>query len=331
MTTPPNYSVCPFCHQHTLRTLDEANKLKKAIGSLNEELKGIPSIIRPLHEERLQLQDRIKDLKNSLHNIDRQKAELAEIIEALKQNYSLQKQAYKTIYKISSRIELATNESLRELKDKIGNLTEELNEKNAALAVYNVKGKVTLAERAIKQTMEKYRKTISFEDSLKDYRLVFDLNKFELFFTKEKDDFIEKKYLRSIGSGANWLNAHLCLFLALSDFFYGQRKSTVPSLLFLDQPSQVYFPAQKDKDEAFNPKEQSVHEVDDDMKAVNNVFSLLYKFCKEHNDGIQIIVTDHADDLTIDGLANFKAIVRARWRKNGEGLVDMRPRNEDEL
>lgn len=326
-----NYSVCPFCHQHTPHTLDEANKLKKAIWSLNEELRGIPSIIRPLHEDRLQLQDKIEALKNNLDEIDRQKAELADIIEALKQNYSLQKQAYKTIYKISSRIELATNEALKELKDKIEKLLEELNEKKVALGVYDVKGKMILAERAIRQAMEKYRKTIGFEDSLKDYSLVFDLNKFELYFAKGKGDFAEKKYLRSIGSGANWLNAHLCLYLALADFFYDQKKSTVPSLLFLDQPSQVYFPAQKDRDEAFNPEEQSVHEADGDMKAVNNIFSLLYRFCMEHNDGIQVIVTDHADDLTIEGLHSFEDIVRARWRKDGEGLVDLRTKESDNI
>lgn len=320
-----NYSICPFCHQHTPHTLNEANSLKAAIVSLNEELKGIPSIIRPLHEERLQLQEKIAELKNNLDNVDRQKKELAEIIEELKRNYSLQKQAYKTIYRISSRIELASNEAIKELRAKIAALTEDLVKKQQALGLYDVRGKMILAERTIRQTMEKYRKQIPFESSLDDYSLVFDLNKFELFFTKGQGDFAEKKYLRSIGSGANWLNAHLLLFLALEDFFYEQRKSTVPSLLFLDQPSQVYFPAQKDKGEAFNPEEQSVHEADDDLKAVNGIFTLLYQFCKERYDAIQIIVTDHADDLTIEGLSNFQDIVRARWRKEGEGLVDLRP------
>ena len=47
-------------------------------------------------------------------------------------------------------------------------------------------------------------------------------------------------------------------------------------------------------------------------------------FCKKHGNGIQIIVTDHADDLKIQGLEDFEVIVRARWRKEGEGLVDLR-------
>lgn len=170
--------------------------------------------------------------------------------------------------------------------------------------------------------MAQYREMIPFEKSLDDYSLVFDLKKFELYFSKGYDEWEEKKYLRAIGSGANWLNAHLCLFLALSDFFYCEKKSTVPSLLFLDQPSQVYFPAQKDRGESFKPEEISVRSVDEDMTAVNNIFTLLYQFCEKHQKGIQIIVTDHADDLKIKGLDNFEDIVRVRWRMEGQGLID---------
>ena len=318
-----NYSVCPFCHQHTPRTISEANELTKALNSLNNELKGIPSIVRPLHEERLLIQQRIEEIRDRLDSIDKSKAELTEIVEALKKNYSLNKQAYKAIYRISSRIELASNEKIKQLQANIEEVAEELFKKQQVLKAYKVEDKMQLAERAIRQAMEQYRKMIPFESSLNDYSIAFDLKKFELYFTKGFAEYSVKKYLRSIGSGANWLNAHLFLFLALADFFYDQKKSTVPTLLFLDQPSQVYFPAIKDTGNVFSPEENSATSVDDDLKAVNKVFSLLFKFCKDHQDDIQIIVTDHADDLTIEGLDNFESIVKARWRKDGDGLVDM--------
>lgn len=318
-----NYSVCPFCHQHTSRTISEANELTKALNSLNNELKGIPSIVRPLHEERLLIQQRIEEIRDRLDSIEKSKAELTEIVEALKKNYSLNKQAYKAIYRISSRIELASNEKIKQLLSNIEEVAEELFKKQQVLKAYRVDDKIQLAERAIRQAMEQYRKMIPFESSLNDYSIAFDLKKFELYFTKGFAEYSVKKYLRSIGSGANWLNAHLCLFLALSDFFFDQKKSTVPTLLFLDQPSQVYFPAIKDTGSVFSPEENSATSVDDDLKAVNKVFSLLFKFCKDHQDEIQIIVTDHADDLTIEGLDNFESIVKARWRKDGEGLVDL--------
>lgn len=325
-----NYSVCPFCHQHTTGTIEEANKLKRALTNLNEELKGIPSIVRPLHEERLHLNQRIEELKEQLNSIDASKAELDEIVAALRKNYSLNKQAYKAIYRISSRIELVSNETLKGLKSSIEMLAEELFKKHQVLKAYNVEGKMKLAQRTIRQSMAQYRKMIPFEKSLDDYSLVFDLKKFELYFSKGYDEREEKKYLRAIGSGANWLNAHLCLFLALADFFHSERKSTVPSLLFLDQPSQVYFPAVKDNGQVFSPEESSATSVDDDLAAVNKVFSLLYKFCTDHQNGVQIIVTDHADDLTIEGLENFEDIVRARWREDGEGLINLNNQEESE-
>lgn len=318
-----NYSVCPFCHQHTSSTIGEANQLKKALTNLNEELKGIPSIVRPLHEERLHLKEKIEELTEQLNRIDASKAELNEIVAALRKNYSLNKQAIKVIYRISSRIELVSNETLKNLQVRIDSIAEELFKKRQVLKAYNVEGKMKLAERTIRQSMEQYRQMISFEASLDDYSLVFDLKTFELYFSKRYDGHEGKKYLRAIGSGANWLNAHLCLFLALADFFYSEKNSTVPSLLFLDQPSQVYFPAVKDYDKVFSPKESSATSVDEDLAAVNKVFSLLYKFCTDHHNGVQIIVTDHADDLTIDGLENFEDIVRARWREEGEGLIKM--------
>ena len=316
-----NYSICPFCHQHTPYTSNEAKSLTLAINNLNDELKGIPSIVRPLHEERLRLQNEIEDIKGHLNDIVRSKDALMGIVKELKRNNSLQKQAYKTIYKILSRIEIATNETIKELHSTIDKIQEELNKKLATLDGYNLKQKTELAKRTIQQSMSQYRKTLKFESSLDDYTLIFDLNKFELYFKKGMDDFGEKKYLRAIGSGANWLNAHLCLFLALADFFYSQTTSSVPTLLFLDQPSQVYFPSQKDNGYTFNPEENSIGKVNEDMVAVNNIFTMLYKFCNEHENDIQIIVTDHADDLTIDGLNNFEDIVRARWRKEGEGLI----------
>ena len=47
--------------------------------------------------------------------------------------------------------------------------------------------------------------------------------------------------LREMGSGSNWLGAHLISLLGLHKFFASNGRP-VPGFLFLDQPSQVYFP-----------------------------------------------------------------------------------------
>ena len=78
-------------------------------------------------------------------------------------------------------------------------------------------------------------------------------------------------------------------------------------------------------------KEEREKLVSDDMQEVTNIFNTLYKFTKDLNDGVQVIVTEHADKLKMDGV-EFDDLVRERWRKSNEGLIMDRTRaagNED--
>ena len=141
----------------------------------------------------------------------------------------------------------------------------------------------------------------------------------------------EELRLRQIGSGRNWLNAHLCLFLSLSHYF-AMNKTLIPSLLFIDQPSQVYFPT-KDNYEIFNAEkmweqnegitietDNNKNKLNQDLEEVTNIFNTLYKFTQNVNNKVQIIVTEHADNLNLDGV-DFNNLVAARWRKANEGLI----------
>ncbi|KAA6322404.1 hypothetical protein EZS27_028046 [termite gut metagenome] len=136
-----------------------------------------------------------------------------------------------------------------------------------------------------------------------------------------------------MGSGANWLYSHVCLFLSLQRYFCSLKdKCIVPSILFLDQPSQVYFPATVDIDkESFKPKElkklkDELSKTDADLQSVTNLFDEIVKFvANTSNDyGIepQIIISDHADKLNLNA-GSFETYVRKRWRKESEGLIDL--------
>lgn len=79
------------------------------------------------------------------------------------------------------------------------------------------------------------------------------------------------------------------LFLSLQRYFceLGDHCS-VPPILFIDQPSQVYFPAILDGDNEFNAdalaqrdKSRGDSEVDEDLKAVTNLFDQLVRHCEE--------------------------------------------------
>ena len=135
-----------------------------------------------------------------------------------------------------------------------------------------------------------------------------------------------------MGSGANWLYCHVTLFLALHKYFVSLgAKCAIPSVLFLDQPTQVYFPSFKfDKSDKFDRVEiskvegrgEGERQVDDDMRAVENLFSHLSIFCSDIKDEYgyspQIIVTDHADDLNLSDGTEFEDLVKGnRWRTRG--------------
>lgn len=170
-----------------------------------------------------------------------------------------------------------------------------------------------------------------FEDSYMPINLKFSFETFDLYHQTEED---EKIYLRSMGSGANWLYSHVTLFLALHKYFAELgSKCSIPSVLFLDQPTQVYFPNfKRDNSETFEEQKEAeaklrsnhVNErvVDEDIEAVENLFTQLSEYCvnleKEFGFSPQIIVTDHADDLRLSNGYDFEYYVNGnRWRTRG--------------
>lgn len=97
----------------------------------------------------------------------------------------------------------------------------------------------------------------------------------------------------------------------------------------------MYFPALLDNDAEFNatqdPSRTSAHKVDEDLRAVTNLFDQLVWYgedtFKETGIRPQIIVTDHADKLTLPSQVEFESLIRKRWRKPGEGFISAGPRD----
>jgi hypothetical protein len=106
-----------------------------------------------------------------------------------------------------------------------------------------------------------------------------------------------------MGSAENWLACHLIAHLALHEFFVTAGRP-VPRFLMLDQPTQVYYPPERDADGSLSALNN------EDQEAVRRIFNVLMNFAERLSPGLQIIVTDHADL----GDERFKAAVVERWR-----------------
>jgi len=118
-----------------------------------------------------------------------------------------------------------------------------------------------------------------------------------------------------MGSGENWVGYHLIGHLALHEWFT-ERSRPVPRFLFLDQPSQVYFPPEKDVDGSM----AAVGE--DDRRAVSRMFRFVFDVVEKLSPGFQVVITEHADINE----AWYQDAVVERWRGGAKLIPDDWPR-----
>jgi Protein of unknown function (DUF3732) len=115
-----------------------------------------------------------------------------------------------------------------------------------------------------------------------------------------------------IGSGKNWVGYHIVTLLALHRYFIEQHRP-VPRTLFLDQPTQAFFPSNKRDD----PERGLDDLLDEDQAQVARIFDLLRDTVETLTGQLQIVVMDHAE---FDEGWFVDAVGDNTWR-GGHGLV----------
>ncbi len=322
-------SQCPFCSQKNETLMQEANQLGEAIHWLNTELNKTPYMLDSFETERKKIRIEIEQERKVLWNVNQKISTILKIAKELQQNKSLTEQGLKIRLKIEAILEAFASEHLN-IDGQIDEISQKIEIIKAYIQDnYNLDDKLQKANLYINNQMNELGANLDFEDSYKPINLHFDINSFELYHKKQDGS---KVYLRSMGSGANWLYCHLSLFMGLNRFFcHLGDHCLIPPILFLDQPSQVYFPVSiKDDSDVFDAKalkeKEGIGNDDiDDMKAVENFFNELVAFCDktmhETKEFPQIIITDHADKLNLTN-ADFETLVHGRrWRSKNDGFI----------
>lgn len=327
-------SECPFCHTRSGQMEDHANKLQEAIEWLNGELSMSAYMRHSFEAAQLELESALAQTRAAIKGVEKKIRELDSQIEELSTGRPMDEIAIRAKVRAETILEDLQRNSKTLLEEQISELKRKLKKLNEERGAYGMPDKLAFAEKYIERAMSELANSFDFEESYKPLRLRFSLKSFDLW--HEKSDGT-KVFLRSMGSGANWLYCHLTLFLALHKLFsfldkghhVSDRPCMIPPILFLDQPSQVYFPSViTDDSQQFQPKDLAAKAgrtggvVDEDIKAVENMFSQIAKYCTEvkEQSGIepQIIVTDHADNLKLQGNIDFDSFVRdRRWRMRG--------------
>ncbi|WP_373092335.1 DUF3732 domain-containing protein [Zhongshania sp.] len=321
-------AVCPFCHT-------EKDSLRQSAENLHQAITKVSGNLAQARPMKAKFESSLVDVKRSIEVVSKELTELnQQIVEIEKTEKHLreQKSLYESIVmkkaKLFALLDTLNMAEDAELEKNIKDTKKQLNEISKYLKEYNVQKGLEEASAKVNEYMAEIGKHFEFEKSYLPINLRFSFETFDLYHLQGE----EKIYLRSMGSGANWLYCHITLFLALHKYFAELAdECAIPSILFLDQPTQVYFPNfNRDTAESFDEqKSQEVKQrtkierpIDEDIKAVENLFSRLSIYCNEleldNGFSPQIIVTDHADNLKLSDGVLFESLVNGnRWRTRG--------------
>ncbi len=304
--------VCPVCRSTNTALSDEI----LAIHHSKEELKNELAKIDIYKEDNSQQIEELQKRRN-LHK--RQITIISSEIDALeKQDKEFQNkkilrdQAFLAKGMAEANIKyLLSKDGQNVLSTDVEELTERINWLKVKLEGFDLKSKIMDAEVFLSQKMTDICEQLDFEEELKPGVLRFSIEDFVFYYHFKGT---EKIYLSEMGSGANWLACHLSLFIALLHLNCREKKSTIPSFLFIDQPSQVYFPTK------YGEVEEGIEEkAEENIMQVRNIFRVMIEALKAIEDECgflpQIVVMEHADE------AEFDQYVRARWKKDGVKLV----------
>lgn len=291
---------CPFCSSkldEPLPSIDaiknEAKNLERNLKSVTEDRPKLRKYIDEMQEKVEKIREDIKNIKSQIDGIYNKNISSSKIKD-LNNRRSI------VVGRISLWLEsveflndydyINTEKSINNLKDKL-EIIEKLLDKN------NIEDRKESVLRRISNDMTKWAEELNLEHCENPIRL--DLNKLTAIV-----DFPNRYVtLQQLGSGSNWVGIHLIVYFALHKYFI-DNDCPVPHFIFLDQPSQVYFPSETDESKY-------------DIRAVKKLYKFIFKRVKEMKGELQVIIVDHANFVD----EQFQKYVLENWSKDGLKLI----------
>lgn len=301
----PDY-FCPICNKANETLSVEALKILEAEEILTNQLLQLPNETNKFDIELSEVKKQKATIVDEFKILDAEYKRNEKILDSIEKEQNLNQQKGKARYKVIVDAEIYADRHLPVNFQELDRLTALLSEYKERKRTYNEKELYINAKLEIEDRMSGIVEFLDFEH--KPASLFFELNpnepnKYKLYHNIEGE---ERVFLREIGSASNALACHLGLFLSTLSYFCKNENSKVPSFLFLDQPSQVYFPSGTDTNDY--EKVAQIYET------LLNEISLI-----EEESGFtpQIIVADHIKDL--GGTADIlkEEHFKANWRDGG--------------
>ena len=299
--------TCPICNKPNENLTVEAVQIIEANNWLKRELTALPNDLQKFEKELVQLDKELKLISDQLTPLISEFKRNKEIIEKITKEKNLNEQKQIAYWKVSSELEIYETRKIyfneKGLADKRG----ELERFSEHLKTYpDISDKYVEEKRVIENKMSLIIEKLDFEHKPPELNFELNPNKKEDCFQLYHNNNVtgERIFLRQMGSASNALACHFGLFLSFLSYFASQKDSKVPSILFFDQPSQVYFPSGADNT---------------DIEKVAQIYETMLDEIQdiENKTGIipQIIVADHIKDIGEETVKLYEHYFKADWRE----------------
>jgi len=305
-----NHQICPLCQSK----LDE-DQIPPFITDLQKSIAELEGQVRSVEERSPKMQKVVRTLEGHFEEAHRMLRENREAMETLQaSNKRLQALRDRTARRahILGRIglyleSLPVLEDTSDLRQEIYVLQEQIAHLKEELSDEVVEDLIQSYLSIISRDMSQWARELLLEHS--EYPLRLDLKRL----TVVADSNDGPIPMERMGAGENWVGYHLISHFALHKWFIRSSRP-VPGFLFIDQPSQVYFPEDRDWDQA------SIGERGEDREAVARMYRLALQVVQQLSPRLQVIITDHANinepwfqDCIIERWREGKKLVPPEW------------------
>lgn len=287
--------------------LDEpvAHYLLRELESLDRELSAVAGERPQLAEYSIKLEREIAGLSEVLRGKEEELAAAIATNAAIAEMGNRNAAAARVVGRVSLFLETREEgddapllkQRIRELEDQISHIEREIGDSDS-------EERLTSVLNIVSNQMGSYITELEAEFS--EFRFRFDFG--HLTVVADRPD--RPVPMHKTGGGENHLAYHLGALLGLHRFTNNNGKP-MPSFLFLDQPTQVYFPSEETYRDA-SGRVEDTESSDADLEKVRTLFSMLHRYADQDAPGFQIIVTEHAN-LRDDWFQ--EAIVETPWTK----------------
>lgn len=304
-----NTYKCPMCLQSNDELIIGATEIIKAQEWLKQELVTLPKHTGKFDKELNNLNLDFTKLDNEVKGLRKIYNTNKQFLDKINKEKNLNEHKQKAKWRVTSELEIYRDRRVKFDDKMFDEAKSKLNRFRERKATYNEKEKYEIEKKIIEEHISRIVEKLDFEH--KPPELYFELNpkkdnSFKLYHNSLDN---KRIFLRQIGSASNALACHIGLFLSFLNYFSNQKNSKVPSIIFFDQPSQVYFPSGTDNTDIIKVA-QIYKTILDELKLIKEETGILP----------QIIVADHIKDLGKNNVNLYETYFKADWR-DGSGLI----------